>query len=95
MMPQPAEAGEQMRGMRVDMTYRQAKQSFGTCDDEGFAEVALHLPPQEMEVLGRRRRECDVHVHIRRHIGHLVRVVGELQIGAFGIRRVTRAYPEH
>ena len=95
MTPPPAEVGKQMRATRMDVTYRQAKQSFGTCDDEGFAEVAFHLPPEEMEVLRGRRRECDVHNHIRRHIGHLVHVVGELWIGAFGMRRVTRAYPEH
>ena len=63
------------------MTYGQAKQSFGTCDDAGSAEGALHLPPEEMEVLCRRRRECDVHVHIRGRVGHLVRVVGELRKG--------------
>ena len=60
-------------------THRESKKAFGPGDNEGLAEVALHLPPEEVEVLRGRRREHDVHVHVRVPVVHLVRVVGELK----------------
>ena len=46
-------------------THRQTKQTLGPGDYEGLAEIALHLSPEEMEVLRGCSREGDVHVHVR------------------------------
>lgn len=62
-------------------TYRETKETLRTRDDQWFAIIPLHLPPQEMEVLRRSSGECDVHVDMG-GLGTImegVRVIRELQ----------------
>ena len=45
-------------------THGQTKQTLGSGDYERLAEIALHLPPEKVEVLCRCGREGDMHVHV-------------------------------
>jgi hypothetical protein len=49
---------------QVACTYRQAKQSLGTGDDQRFAIISSDLPPKQMEVLRGGRRVSDMYIHV-------------------------------
>ena len=56
------------------------QETLGSSNNQRLPEVPLHLAAQEVEVLRWRRRERDVHVHIRRIAPIMIgmRVIREL-----------------
>jgi hypothetical protein len=68
---------DQSRSRSVN-AYRKSEKAFRGRNDQWFAEVALDLAAEKMEILRRGRWKGDVHVHVPVHLPRFKVVIREL-----------------